>query len=55
MYQNQKATLNLLFRSAADTVLTLAEDKLNLTPSLLMILHTFGSDLSLHYHVHYGK
>ena len=52
MYQNQKATLNLLFRSAADTVLTLAEDKLNLTPSLLMILHTFGSDLSLHYHVH---
>ena len=52
MYQNQRVTLNLLFRSAADTVLTLTEDKLKMTPSILMVLHTFGSDLSLHYHVH---
>lgn len=52
MYQNQRTTLNLLFRSAADTVLTLAQDKLKMTPSLLIVLHTFGSDLSLHYHVH---
>lgn len=52
MYQNQRTTLNLLFRSAADTVLTLTQDRLRMTPSLLMVLHTFGSDLSLHYHVH---
>ena len=52
MYQNQRNTLNLLFRSAADTVLTLSQDKLNMKPSILMVLHTFGSDLSLHYHIH---
>ena len=52
MYQNQRTILNLLFRSAADTVLTLTQDRLRMTPSLLMVLHTFGSDLSLHYHVH---
>ena len=52
MYQNQRAALNLLFRSAADTVLTLTQDRLKMKPALLMVLHTFGSDLSLHYHVH---
>ena len=52
MYQNQRTTLNLLFLSAANTVLTLTQDRLRMTPSLLMVLHTFGSDLSLHYHVH---
>lgn len=52
MYQNQKETLNLLFRSAADTVLTLSADKLKMTPGILMVLHSFGADLSLHYHVH---
>ena len=55
MYQNQRAALNLLFRSAANTVLTLTQDRLKMKPALLMVLHTFGSDLSLHYHVHYGK
>ena len=52
MYQNQRAALNLLFRSAANTVLTLTQDRLKMKPALLMVLHTFGSDLSLHYHVH---
>lgn len=52
MYQNQRTALNLLFRSAANTVLTLTQDRLRMTPSILMVLHTFGSDLSLHYHVH---
>ena len=52
MYQNQKETLNLLFRSAKDTVLSLTMDKLKITPGILMVLHTFGSNLSLHYHLH---
>ena len=52
MYQNQRTALNLLFRSAANTVLTLTQDRLKMKPALLMVLHTFGSDLSLHYHVH---
>lgn len=52
MYQNQRETLNLLFQSAKDTILVLARDKLKMTPGILMVLHTFGSDLSLHYHLH---
>jgi hypothetical protein len=52
MYQNQRETLNLLFQSTKDTILVLARDKLKMTPGILMVLHTFGSDLSLHYHLH---
>ena len=50
--QNQKETLNLLFRSAKDTVLTLSANNLKMVPGILMILHTFGSSLSLHFHIH---
>ncbi|MDO5139021.1 MAG: IS91 family transposase [Oscillospiraceae bacterium] len=52
MYQNQRETLNLLFKSAKDTLLVLSQDKLKMTPGILMVLHTFGSNLSLHYHLH---
>lgn len=52
MYQNQKDTLNLLFSAAKETVLELSLKKLGMTPGILMILHSFGSDLSLHYHLH---
>jgi len=52
MYQNQRDTLGLLFRSVKDTLLTLSADKLKMTPGILMVLHTFGSNLSLHYHLH---
>ena len=52
MYQNQQNTLNLLFRSVKDTILTLTKDKLGITPGILMVLHTFGSNLSIHYHLH---
>lgn len=52
MYQNQTNTLNLLFRSVKDTILTLSRKKLKMTPAILMILHTFGSGLPLHYHLH---
>ena len=52
MYQNQRETLDLLFRSAKETILVLSQDKLKMTPGILMVIHTFGSDLSLHYHLH---
>lgn len=52
MYQNQKETLNLLFSAVKDTILDLSMKKLKMTPGILMILHTFSSDLSLHYHLH---
>ena len=52
IYQNQRETLNLLFRSVKDSILSLSMDKRKMTPGILMILHTFGSNLSLHYHLH---
>ena len=52
MYQNQKEMLSLLFRSVKNTILTLAMDKLKMIPGIMMVLHTFGSDLSVHYHLH---
>ena len=52
MYQNQRETLNLLFCSAKETILELSRDKLKMTPGIQMVLHTFGSNLSLHYHLH---
>lgn len=52
MYQNQKDTLNLLFSAVKETILKLSMKKLKMTPGVLMILHTFSSDLSLHYHLH---
>ena len=52
MYQNQEETLNLLFRSVRETILILSRDKLNMVPGILMVLHTAGSNLFLHYHLH---
>lgn len=52
LYQNQIETLNLLFRSAKETILDLSRDKLKMVPGILMVLHTSGSNLSLHYHIH---
>lgn len=52
MYQNQKETLDLLFLAAKDTILKLSMKKLKIVPGILLILHSFGSSLSLHYHLH---
>lgn len=52
MYQNQKAALDLLFTAAKDTILKLSDKKLKMIPGILMILHSFGSNLSIHYHLH---
>jgi len=52
MYLNQKETLDLLFHSVKDTILELSRDNLKMIPGVLMVLHTFGSNLSLHYHLH---
>lgn len=52
IYQNQRAVLGLLFRSVKDSVLALSMDKMKMIPGILMVLHSFGSNLSLHYHLH---
>lgn len=52
IYQNQKAVLNLLFRSVKDTILELSDKNLGIIPGFTMVLHTFGSRMNLHYHLH---
>ena len=45
---------HLIFQCARDTLMELLEDKkyLNATPGIVMALHTWGRNLSLHPHVH---
>ena len=52
IYQNQKAVLNLLFLSVKDTILQLSDNNLGIIPGFTMVLHTFGSRMNLHYHLH---
>ena len=53
-FQNKAAVYNLLFRSAADTLLTIAADPKHLGAriGLTAVLHTWGSALTHHPHVH---
>ncbi|MDE3028044.1 MAG: IS91 family transposase [Paracoccaceae bacterium] len=53
-FWNKKAVYNLLFRTSAETVLTLAADPRRLGARLGMtaVLHTWGSALTHHPHIH---
>ena len=52
--ENPKDCLSLLFQAASKTLLTFAHDPkyLGATPGIIMVLHTWGQKLNLHYHVH---
>lgn len=51
---NRKVLLQLLFSSASKTLLQFANDKkwMGATPGIIMVLHTWGQQLSFHPHVH---
>ena len=51
---NPKPCLNLLFRCASRTLLEFASDPkyLGALPGIVMVLHTWGQQMNLHYHVH---
>lgn len=53
-YCNQKELYGLLFRSAAETLLELSEDGkyLGAKPGFISILHTWGSNMEYHPHLH---
>ena len=53
-YQNKSVIYNLLFKTAAQTLLTLAADPKHLGAQIgiTMVLHTWGSALTHHPHVH---
>lgn len=52
LFQNQKLLLRHLFHSVSRTVLELSSEKKKIVPGIIMVLHTFGSAMTLHYHIH---
>ena len=54
IYGNQKEMYRLFFRAAAETMMELSKDPayIGATPGFISILHTWGSDLSYHPHLH---
>jgi len=53
-YQNQAIVYGLMFQCVADTLLTIAGDETHLgaKPGITAVLHTWGSNLSFHPHIH---
>src|SRR5918912_1461296 len=53
-YQNKAAVYGLLFKAAAETLITIAADRKHLgaTIGLTAVLHTWGQNLDHHPHVH---
>ena len=49
---NQRLIYNLLFRSAADTLLKLSKKYHDAVPAIIATLHTWGQNLSRHPHIH---
>ena len=54
MFSNKRALYNLLYQSTAETLKALASDKRHLGADIgfISILHTWGSNLSYHPHIH---
>lgn len=57
IYCNQKELYSLFFHAVAETILELSEDPVHMgaTPGFISIMHTWGSNLSYHPHIHYDK
>jgi hypothetical protein len=53
-YQNKETLYDLMFKCVADTLLTIAGDKKHLgaKPGITAVLHTWGSSLVHHPHIH---
>jgi hypothetical protein len=53
-YQNKETVYDLMFQCVADTLLTIAGDKKHLgaKPGITAVLHTWGSSLVHHPHIH---
>jgi hypothetical protein len=53
-YQNKAVIYDLLFKASAETTLTIAADRKHLGARIgfMSVLHTWGSALTLHPHVH---
>ena len=56
-YQNKAVIYDLLFKASAETTLTIAADRKHLGARIgfMSVLHTWGSALTHHPHVAYGR
>jgi hypothetical protein len=52
VYINRKALFTLLFDSSSHCLLASFKQKLNVTPSISSVLHTWGQQLDFHPHIH---
>lgn len=54
IYCNQKELYSLFFHAVAETVMELSRDPAHMggTPGFISIMHTWGSNLSYHPHIH---
>jgi len=52
IYANQKELYSLFFRAASETLTELASSHIGGMPGFIAVLHTWGSDLSYHPHLH---
>ena len=54
LYYNQKELYTLFFHAVAETIQELSEDPAHMggTPGFISIMHTWGSNLSYHPHIH---
>ena len=57
IYSNQKLLYNALYHASSDTLRELASDSKYLGADIgyICILHTWGSEMNFHPHIHYGK
>ncbi len=49
---NRNLLLNMLFKSASNTVLSWTKQNKSYIPGFIMVLHTFGADLKFNPHIH---
>ena len=57
IYSNQKLLYDALYHASSDTLRELASDSKYLGADIgyICILHTWGSEMNFHPHIHYGK
>lgn len=50
--ENKRVLLDLLFRAAAETLLSFGRNNLGAVPGITLVLHTWDQQLRAHFHVH---
>lgn len=52
IYYNQERLYDALYKASAETILELSLNNIGIKPGIISVLHTWGSNLTLHPHIH---